>query len=331
MAESSDESTDSTDIVVEPALFVCADHETNFEEKVHIDVTVLNVNHLDTDNELTSTTLFIHGLSFVVQVGRETKTSAKNESKSDKLKIQLKLTNRTSWSSRISVKLHASHPISFSASIEDDCDSKNNRIGKTFEWDVIAELKHFLFEIDVTAEFPNGGFVWPSREATGYSGIRNEGATCYVNSLLQSLFCTNDFRRIVYGLDVEPEDAKNSFVFWLKYIFHAMQFDGISEIRTTKLIKCFDWEEMTTTAQQDIHEFLRRLMDKLEQFVEGTEFKEYLTNMFVGELETKTTCRSIDYEKKQSEQFWDIQLPIEEDEDIFGAFQTYLQSLTISE
>lgn len=161
--------------------------------------------------------------------------------------------------------------------------------------------------------------------------MQNEGATCYINSLLQSLFSINEFRRLIYNLEIEPEDVNDSFVFWLKYIFYAMQFGGLNEIRTNNLIKCFDWEDMTTTAQQDIHEFLRRLMDQLEQFIECTEYKDCLASLFVGVLETTTTCSEVNYVKKMSEQFWDLQIPIEEDDEIFGSFRTYLQPLTISE
>jgi ubiquitin carboxyl-terminal hydrolase 7 len=46
------------------------------------------------------------------------------------------------------------------------------------------------------------GILWhnfkdyDSRKNTGYAGLRNQGATCYMNSLLQSLYFTNAFRKV---------------------------------------------------------------------------------------------------------------------------------------
>jgi ubiquitin carboxyl-terminal hydrolase 7 len=37
---------------------------------------------------------------------------------------------------------------------------------------------------------------YDSRRQTGYAGLRNQGATCYMNSLLQSLYFTNAFRKV---------------------------------------------------------------------------------------------------------------------------------------
>ena len=40
------------------------------------------------------------------------------------------------------------------------------------------------FEVKVTADAPHG-VSWDSKKHTGFVGLRNQGATCYMNSLLQ--------------------------------------------------------------------------------------------------------------------------------------------------
>lgn len=39
-----------------------------------------------------------------------------------------------------------------------------------------------------------------SKKETGYVGMKNQGATCYLNSLLQSLYFTNIFRKVSCAL-----------------------------------------------------------------------------------------------------------------------------------
>jgi len=43
----------------------------------------------------------------------------------------------------------------------------------------------------------------PPRADCGYVGLHNQGATCYLNSLLQVMYCTNDLRRALYG-ELDP-------------------------------------------------------------------------------------------------------------------------------
>lgn len=41
-----------------------------------------------------------------------------------------------------------------------------------------------------------GSRRWDSKKHTGYVGLKNQGATCYMNSLLQTLFFTNQLRKV---------------------------------------------------------------------------------------------------------------------------------------
>ena len=41
-------------------------------------------------------------------------------------------------------------------------------------------------------------FSWDSKKHTGYVGLKNQGATCYLNSLLQTLYFTNKLRRVCH-------------------------------------------------------------------------------------------------------------------------------------
>lgn len=48
---------------------------------------------------------------------------------------------------------------------------------------------------DVRVERHNG-LAYDSKEETGYVGLKNQGATCYMNSLLQTLYSINYFRQV---------------------------------------------------------------------------------------------------------------------------------------
>ncbi|KAG5456866.1 MAG: ubiquitin carboxyl-terminal hydrolase like protein, partial [Olpidium bornovanus] len=90
------------------------------------------------------------------------------------------------------------------------------------------------------------------------------GATCYMNSLLQSLYCTPYFRRAVYDIPtVEDEDPQKSVALALQRVFYNIQTSNTA-VGTTELTKSFGWDTLDAFMQHDVQEFNRVLQDNLE-------------------------------------------------------------------
>lgn len=53
-----------------------------------------------------------------------------------------------------------------------------------------------ILEVQVNADAPHG-VSWDSKKHTGFVGLKNQGATCYMNSLLQTLYFTNQLRKVI--------------------------------------------------------------------------------------------------------------------------------------
>lgn len=55
-----------------------------------------------------------------------------------------------------------------------------------YGWECIFYIK--LVNVD--------NFSWDSKKHAGHIGLKNQGATCYMNSILQTLFFTNKLRKV---------------------------------------------------------------------------------------------------------------------------------------
>jgi len=163
------------------------------------------------------------------------------------------------------------------------------------------------------------------RKETGYIGLMNHGATCYMNGLLQSLFHAGEFRRIVYSIQCDKSDQEDasmekggdtdgeggdpSLIQALQNVFYRLQ-TADAAVNCKELMKSFGWDNADAFTQHDAQELNRILCDRLEEQMKGTAMDGSIKRLFEGEMENYIECLDVNYTSKRLETFYDIQLNI---------------------
>nr|XP_032619042.1 ubiquitin carboxyl-terminal hydrolase 47-like isoform X2 [Chelonoidis abingdonii] len=121
-----------------------------------------------------------------------------------------------------------------------------------------------------------------------YVGLRNQGSTCYLNSLLQCLFFTRELRRVILSCD----NYDSSIVCQLKKLFQELKRNK-SVPSTERITKCLGVRDVHQ--QQDVVEYFRILMNKI------IEDKEAIQQLYQVEMVHSITCHGCKHQTRIKE------------------------------
>ncbi|KAJ3080058.1 hypothetical protein HK102_003345, partial [Quaeritorhiza haematococci] len=169
---------------------------------------------------------------------------------------------------------------------------------------------------------------YDSKKETGYVGLKNQGATCYMNSLLQSLYFTTYFRKATFAIPTENDEPTKSIPLALQRVFYQLQTSD-APVGTTELTKSFGWDTLDSFMQHDVQEFNRVLQDNLESKMKGTKAEGAISKLFVGKMKSYIKCINVDFESSRVEDYYDIQLNVKGCKTLRDSFVNYVQVETL--
>jgi ubiquitin C-terminal hydrolase len=158
-------------------------------------------------------------------------------------------------------------------------------------------------------------------------GLRNQGATCYLNSFLQSLYHIPGFRRIIYQIPTtEPfQDIPSN----LQTLFGRLQA-ARQTVDTIGLTQSLGMTEEQIERQPDIQEFYRSLFAKLKDQLGDTKEQNAITAFFNGQYQVIVRCPKVDFQTTKTEEFYDLSLFVKNCANLTESFEKYIEGESLT-
>ena len=164
-------------------------------------------------------------------------------------------------------------------------------------------------------------------------GLRNFGATCYLNSLFQQMFMNPLFSKDLYNFDIDlkSENLENSVLYNMQLGFANLKYSCLNVYPPYSFVKsfkkAFNGEPIQFGVQQDSDEFLTILCDELEKEAKKYGKECFLENSFKGKIanEIVSLDKNNPYYSKTDEDFYRVTLDIKGHKTLEEALDAYIK------
>ena len=138
-----------------------------------------------------------------------------------------------------------------------------------------------------------------------YIGLYNHGNTCYLNSLMQTLFMTPIFRSSMLNwkyIDTIQVSKPDCIPYQLQKLFARLQTKVRPVEETMNLTKSFQWSNNQLSEQNDIQELCHILFEAINE--------PFINEIFQGEMVSAIKCLECQKVSEHNETFIDLSLPV---------------------
>ncbi|KAK1409859.1 hypothetical protein QVD17_36388 [Tagetes erecta] len=181
-----------------------------------------------------------------------------------------------------------------------------------------------IIEADVAVRKVIDDWTYDSKKETGYVGLKNQGATAYMNVLLQTWYHIPYFRKAIHHMPTENDTPSESIPSALQILFYKLQYNETT-VAAKELAKSFKMDKYGYFTQYDVQELNRVLCENLEDKMKGTVVEGTMQKLFEGHHMNYIKCVNMDFKSTRKESFYDLQLDVKGCRDVYASFDKYVQ------
>ncbi|XP_072330691.1 ubiquitin carboxyl-terminal hydrolase 7-like [Scyliorhinus torazame] len=149
---------------------------------------------------------------------------------------------------------------------------------------------------------------WCGDSPESFSGLKNQGATCYLNTLLQTLYMTPEVKETISRFVKNPPetfDKKTSICYHLDALFTELAAKRTAQ--TCGITRNLGMSEKDVFEQKDIEEYFRRILNEVDKESNGS-FN--ILQIYQSNVINSLTCLQCETETPEKCPLLDIPLPI---------------------
>lgn len=173
------------------------------------------------------------------------------------------------------------------------------------------------------------------RQSSNFVGLINQGATCYLNSLIQVMYMTPELRSAIYNLPLYessldipsawlPEGQKREILCALQELFVKLQLLDEKRFSTKNLTDSFHWGDSEIIVQHDAQELNRVLYDTIDRALQDTPYSNLIGKLYKGILINEIKCQNCQMSRQRTEDFYDIVLQVKDNPSITSSIEKML-------